>query len=53
MAASKKAISWRRIARSIEKNDFYMSRLSFSQNKSDIEKLRKMVIIIIKIKKGK
>lgn len=43
LESSKKVISWRRIARSIEKNDFYMSRLSFSQNKSDIEKLRNMV----------
>ncbi|PJH58733.1 phosphoadenosine phosphosulfate reductase, partial [Salmonella enterica subsp. enterica serovar Typhimurium] len=31
----KKVISWRRIARAIERNDFYMKRLSFSQNKSD------------------
>lgn len=35
----KKAISWRRIARAIEKNDFYMKRLSFSQTKADERKL--------------
>ena len=34
----KNVISWRRIARAIERNDFYMTRLSFSQNKSDYEK---------------
>ncbi len=39
----KKAISWRRIARALEKNDFYMKRLSFSQTKSDAEKLEKFV----------
>ncbi len=39
----KKVASWRRIARAIEKNDFYMKRLSFSQNKSDFEKLKNMV----------
>lgn len=36
----RKAISWRRIARALEKNDFYMKRLSFSQTKSDEKKLR-------------
>ena len=39
----KKAVSWRRIARAIERNDFYMKRLSFSENKSDFEKLKKMI----------
>lgn len=39
----KKAISWRRIARAIEKNDFYMKRLSFSQTKSDERKLETFV----------
>jgi len=43
LESMKKTISWRRIARAIERNDFYMSRLSFSQNKSDYEKLIKMV----------
>lgn len=35
--------SWRRIARAIERNDYFMSRLSFSQTKSDIEQLEIMV----------
>lgn len=39
----KQAPSWRRIARAIERNDFYMKRLSFSQTKSDNEKLKVMV----------
>lgn len=43
LESQKKVISWRRIARAIERNDFYMKRLSFSQNKSDEEKLKKLV----------
>ncbi len=39
----RKAISWRRIARALEKNDFYMKRLSFAQTKSDAEKLEKFM----------
>lgn len=39
----KKAISWRRIARAIEKNDFYLRRLSFSQTKNDDEQLMKLI----------
>ncbi len=39
----KKAISWRRIARALEKNDFYMKRLSFSQTKGDEKKLERFV----------
>jgi len=39
----KKVISWRRIARAIERNDFYMKRLSFGQTKSDAEKLKEMI----------
>ena len=39
----RKAISWRRIARAIEKNDFYMKRLSFSQTKADERKLETFV----------
>ncbi|MBE5783816.1 MAG: DUF3440 domain-containing protein [Clostridiales bacterium] len=39
----RKAISWRRIARALEKNDFYMKRLSFSQTKSDAAKLEKFM----------
>ena len=30
---------WKRIARAIERNDFWMKRLSFSQTKSDVERL--------------
>lgn len=39
----KKAISWRRVARTLEKNDFYMKRLSFSQTKGDERKLETFV----------
>lgn len=38
----KKVISWRRIARAIEKNDFYLKRLSFGQTKTDDEKLQQL-----------
>lgn len=40
LESKKKKPSWRRIARAIEKNDFWMSRLSFSQTKSDVEKMK-------------
>ena len=43
LEAQRKTISWKRIARAIERNDFYMKRLTFSQNKSDEQKLRKML----------
>ena len=39
----KKVISWRRIARAIEKNDFYLRRLSFSQTKNDDEQLKELI----------
>ena len=39
LESAKKAASWRRIARAIEKNDFWMSRLSFGATKSDVKKL--------------
>ncbi len=39
----KKAISWRRIARALEKNDFYLKRLSFAPTKSDEETLKRMI----------
>ena len=39
----RKAISWRRIARAIEKNDFYMRRLSFAQTKNDDQELHKLI----------
>lgn len=39
LESAKKAASWRRIARAIEKNDFWMSRLSFSETKRDVKRL--------------
>jgi len=39
----KKVISWRRIARAVEKNDFYLKRLSFAQTKTEENELRKLV----------
>lgn len=36
---AKKVASWRRVARALEKNDFWMTRLSFSQTKNDVERL--------------
>lgn len=39
----KKAISWRRIARAIEKNDFYMRKLSFGQTKNDDRELMELI----------
>ena len=38
----KKVISWRRIARAIEKNDFYLRRLSFAQTKTDDKELKRL-----------
>lgn len=40
--SQKKTASWRRIARAIEKNDFWMKRLSFAQTKSDIERIKQL-----------
>lgn len=40
--SAKKVASWRRIARAIERNDFWMKQLSFSQTKSDVEKLHEL-----------
>ncbi|MBT9150688.1 MAG: Sulfate adenylyltransferase subunit 2 [candidate division WS2 bacterium] len=39
LESQKKLPSWRRIARAIERNDFWMGRLSFGQTKSDVELL--------------
>ena len=39
----KKVISWRRIARAIEKNDFYLKRLGFAQTKTDDNELRELI----------
>lgn len=43
LETQKKVISWRRIARAIEKNDFYMKRLCFTQTKTDDEELRQLI----------
>lgn len=43
LESQKKAISWRRIARAIEKNDFYLRRLSFAQTKNDDNELMKLI----------
>ena len=40
LESNKQAPSWRRIARAIERNDFWMKRLSFGQTKDAAEKLR-------------
>jgi predicted phosphoadenosine phosphosulfate sulfurtransferase len=37
--SQKKIASWHRIARAIERNDFWMKRLSFAQTKSDVKRL--------------
>lgn len=39
LESAKKVASWRRIARAIEKNDFWMSRLSFGETKRDVQRL--------------
>ena len=43
LESQRKVISWRRIARAIEKNDFYMKRLCFSQTKTDDAQLRHLI----------
>ena len=50
--SAKKKASWRRVASAIEKNDFWMSRLSFAQTKSDVKKmfeLRKKYANLLKV----
>lgn len=39
LESAKKVASWRRVARALEKNDFWMTRLSFSQTKNDVKRL--------------
>lgn len=39
LESAKKVASWRRIARAIEKNDFWMTRLSFGETKKDVKRL--------------
>ena len=43
LESQKKAISWRRIARAVEKNDFYLRRLSFAQTKNDDKTLIELI----------
>ena len=38
----RKVISWRRIARAVEKNDFYLKRLSFCQTKTEENELKRL-----------
>lgn len=42
LESAKKVASWRRIARAIERNDFWMKRLSFSQTKRDVERIQEL-----------
>jgi predicted phosphoadenosine phosphosulfate sulfurtransferase len=42
LESERKIATWRRIARAIERNDFWMKRLSFGATKSDVEKLNKL-----------
>lgn len=43
LESQRKVISWRRIARAIEKNDFYMKRLCFSPTKTDETILKSLI----------
>ena len=43
LESQKKVISWRRIARAVEKNDFYLKKLSFAQTKNDDQELLKLI----------
>ena len=43
LESNKRIPSWRRIARALERNDYFMSRLSFGQTKSDSEYLKSMI----------
>jgi len=40
--ADREQPTWRRIARAIEKNDFWMKRLSFTYTKNDVDKLNNL-----------
>jgi predicted phosphoadenosine phosphosulfate sulfurtransferase len=35
--------SWRRVARALERNDFFLTRLSFGETKSDLQYLKEMI----------
>ncbi len=43
LESQRKVISWRRIARAIEKNDFYMKRLCFAPTKTDDDELKRLI----------
>lgn len=43
LESDKKVPSWRRIARALERNDFFLTRLSFGETKSDLGYLRSMI----------
>ena len=43
LESQKKVISWRRIARAVEKNDFQLRRLSFTQTKNDDKELERLI----------
>lgn len=42
MESMKTVPSWRRVARAIEKNDFWMRRLSFAPTKLDVQRLKEL-----------
>lgn len=43
LESNKRIPSWRRIARALERNDYFLTRLSFGQTKSDAEYLKSMI----------
>lgn len=42
LESSKKIPTWRRVARAVEKNDFWLKRLSFAPTKSDVKLLKQL-----------
>ena len=44
LESSKQVPSWRRVARALERNDFWMKSLSFSQTKKDAKKLAELQV---------
>ena len=43
MESLKSVPSWRRVARALERNDFFLTRLSFGETKSDLQYLKDMI----------
>ena len=43
MESLKIVASWRRVARALERNDFFLTRLSFGETKSDVQYLKEMI----------